>query len=60
MQLVPNLIADPGVVSLLLARPHTFVEMYDHEIFSIIWSFSSLRWLSVSSASMCTENWLTA
>ena len=32
-QLIASQIADPGVVSLIPARPHTFMEI-DHEIFS--------------------------
>ena len=31
-QLVESLIADPGVVSLILAQSHTFVEIDHHEI----------------------------
>ena len=34
-QLVARPIADPGVVSLILAQSHTFVEI-DHEIFSTV------------------------
>ena len=35
MQFVPSLIADPGVMSLIPARSHTFVEI-DHKIFSAV------------------------
>ena len=34
-KLVASPIADPGVVSLILAQPHTFVEL-DYEIYSTV------------------------
>ena len=54
------LTADPGVASSIPARSHTFVEIdfYGHS--------PPFRWfiqeglLSVTSESMCTNNWLTA
>ena len=62
-QLVASVIADPGLVSLILARSHTLVEN-DHEIiFSMV---ILLLWLiqegsvSVTSNSMCTKYWLSA
>ena len=50
--------ADPGIVSLILARSYTFV-MIDHEIISMF-NLSSLpliqeRLLSVTSKNMCTK-----
>ena len=59
MRSVTNLIADPGVLSLILARPHTFVET-DHDIFSTDITLLSLiqeGLLSVTSESMCIEDW---
>ena len=56
-----SLIADPGVVSLILARPDTFVEI-DHEIFSMVILLLLLiqeGLLSVTSECMCREYWLT-
>ena len=35
MQMIGSLIADPGIVSTILAGSHTFVEIY-HEIFSMV------------------------
>ena len=35
VQTVGSLIADPGIVSTILARPYTFVEIY-HKIFSMV------------------------
>ena len=62
VQLVASQIADPGVMSSILALPHTFVEI-DHEIFSTVILFLPLiqeGLLSVTSKSMCTEYWLTS
>ena len=56
-----SLIADPGVVCLIPARPHTFVEI-DHEIFStVILLLAPIQegLLSVTSESMHTEYWLS-
>ena len=53
-----SLIADPGVVSLILARSHTFVEVY-HEIFSTVILLLSLiqeGLMSVTSESTCMCN----
>ena len=56
------LTADPGVVSLIPARSHTFVEI-DPEMIILL---PSAEWiiqegsLSVKSESMCTKYWLTA
>ena len=60
-QSVENLIADPGVVSLIPAQPntHTFKEI-DCEIFSAVILLPLIQeLLSVTSESMCTEYWLT-
>ena len=59
-----NLTADPGVVSLIPARSHTFMEIY-HEIFSMVILFPSPEsfkkvLLSVTSETMCMSYWLTA
>ena len=54
VQSVSNLIADPGVVSLILAWLHTFLEMIDHKIFSMVFLRVSLA------VSMCRKYWLTA
>ena len=57
-----SLIADPGVVILISAQPHTFVET-DREIFSTVILLLPLiqeGLLSVTSEIMCTEYWLTA
>ena len=60
-----SLTADPGVMSSIPARSHTFVEI-DHEIiFKVILLPFAVRiiqeWLlSVTSESMCTKYWLTA
>ena len=56
--------ADPGVVSLIPARSHTFVEI-DHEIISTVILLPSAEsfkkgCLSATSESMCTKYWLTA
>ena len=62
MQLVTSLTADPGVVSLMLAWFHTFVEL-DHEIISMAILLLPLiheGLLSVTSKSMCTKYWLIA
>ena len=58
-QSLVSLIADPGFVSSIPARPHTFVEI-DHEIFSTVSLLLPLiqeGLLSVSRESMCTEYW---
>ena len=54
--------ADPGVVSLIPAQPHTFVEI-DYEIISTVFLLLPLiqeGLLSVTSESMCTNYCLTA
>ena len=48
--------ANPGVTSLIRARPHTFVEI-DHELFSMV---ILLPPLFKRSQRMCNEYWLTA
>ena len=56
-----SLIADPGVVGLIPAHFHTFVEI-DGEIFSIVILLIPLiqeRLVSVTSESMCIKYWLT-
>ena len=60
-QSVASPIADPGVVSLILARLHTSVEI-DHEILStvILLPLVQKGLLSVTKESMCTKYWLTA
>ena len=60
-QSVANLTVDPGVVSLIPAQSHTFVEI-DHEIIStaIFLLLLIQEWfLSITSESMCTKYWLT-
>ena len=62
--LVASPIADPGVFSLILVRPHTFLEI-DHEIFSMVILLLLLiqeGLLSVTNANTCmyTKCWLTA
>ena len=54
-------IAYLGFVSLILARPHTFTEIY-HEIFSMVILLALIQegLLSLTSESMCTVNWLIA
>ena len=57
MQLLASLISDPGVVVLILARPHTFVEI-DYEIYStVILLLPQIQevLLSVISQCICTE-----
>ena len=59
-----SLTADPGVVSLIMAQSHTFVES-DYEIVSLVifLSFADSRRVVVSyitSEIMCTKYWLTA
>ena len=54
-----SLTADPGVLSSISARSHTFVEI-DHEIISTIILLPSGESLSVTSESMCTKYWLTS
>ena len=59
VQLVASPIADPGVVSLILARSHTFVEI-DREIFSttiLLLLLIQEGLVSVTSKSMCTKYW---
>ena len=56
------MIADPEIVSPILAWPHTFVEIY-HENFSTVIFLLPLilkGLLSVSCESMCTEYWIRA
>ena len=62
MYSVVSLIADPGIVGLIPARPHTFVKN-DLEIVSLVILLLPLiqeGLSSVTSKSMCTEYWLTA
>ena len=60
-QLVASSTADSGVLSFILARSHTFKEIY-HEIIStvilLLWLIQE-GLLSVTSESMCTKFWLT-
>ena len=58
VQSVVSPIVGPGVVSLISAQPHTFVEI-DHEILSVLLLNQEVP-LSITSASMCKECWLTA
>ena len=61
-QSVASLIADLGVVSLIPAWSHTFVEI-DHEIFSMVILLLPLiqeGLVSVTRESMCMKYWLTA
>ena len=61
-QSIASLIADPGVMSLIMARFHTFIEI-DHEIFSTVFLLLPLiqeGLMSVTNESMCTKYWLTA
>ena len=61
LQLVASPIADPGAVSLISARTHTFVKI-DNEIFSMVILLLPLiqeGLLSVTNESMCKEFWLT-
>ena len=56
-----SLIADPGLVSLILARFHTFVDI-DHEILSVFILLPLLiqdGLVSVTSESICMKYWLT-
>ena len=62
VQLVTSLTADPGVVSLIPARSHIFVEI-DHEIIStaiLLLLLIQEGLLSVTSESMCTKYWITS
>ena len=62
VQSVMRVIADLGVVSLILVLSHTFVK-FDHEIFSSVILLLLLiqeGLLSVTSESMCPECWFTA
>ena len=63
MTKVPGPVADPVVVSLIPARPHTYGEK-DHELFSIVILLPLNKFqeelLSVKSVSICSEYWLTA
>ena len=61
VQSVASLTADPGVMSLIPALSHTFVEI-DHEIFSMAILLLPLiqEGLSVTSESMCMKYLLTA
>ena len=59
-QLVASLAADPGVMSLIQAWSHTFVEI-DHEIISTVILPLPLiqeRLLSVTNESVCMKYWL--
>ena len=61
-QSVVSLIADTGVISLILAQSHTFTKI-DHEIFSMVILLFLLikeELLSGTSESMCTKYWFTA
>ena len=56
-QSVVSLIADPGVMSSIPVRPHTFMEI-DHEIFSTVILLLPLNQeglVLVTSESMCTK-----
>ena len=58
-QLVASPNADPGVMSLILVRSHTFVEI-DHEIFSTVYLLLLLIQEGLlSKESVCTKYWLT-
>ena len=61
MQLVASPIADPGVMSLIPARYHSFVEI-DHEIISMAILLPLIQGglLSVKSEIMCKKYWLTS
>ena len=59
-QSVASPIADPGLVSSILAQPHTFMEIY-LKIFStaiLLLPLIQEGLLSVTSESLCTEYWL--
>ena len=61
-QSVVRLIADSGVMSWIMVRSHTFVEIYG-EIFSMVILLLLLiqeGLVSVTSESMCTKYWLNA
>ena len=61
-QSVVSLTAESGVVSLILARYHTFLEIV-HEIISMFILFPPLiqeGLFSVTRESTCTKYWLTA
>ena len=62
VQLVKSPIADPGVVSEILVRSHSFVEIA-HEIFSkvilLLWLIQG-ELVPVTSESKFTKYWLTA
>ena len=54
-----QLVADPGVVSLIPARSRTFAEI-DREMFStVILPLPLIQERLVSVTSMCTKYWLT-
>ena len=53
-----SLTADPGVASSIPTWSHTFLET-DYEIISTVILLPSAGFLSVTSESMCTKNWLT-
>ena len=59
-QLVGSPTAGPGIVSLIPAWSHTFLEI-DHEIISTVILLLLIQegLLSVTSESMCTKYWLT-
>ena len=58
VQAVASPIADPGIMNLILAQSHTFVEI-DYEIFSIVFLVLLIQegLVSVTSESMCTKYW---
>ena len=61
-QWVASQISDPGILSSIPVRPHTFAEI-DHEIFATVIFFRPLiqeGLLSFTGESMCTEYLLTA
>ena len=51
--------ADPGVVSLSPIRLHTFVEIDQEIISTVVLPMIQEGLLSVTSESMCTKYWLT-
>ena len=60
VQTVMSPFGDQGVMGLILAQAHTFMEI-DHGIYGHSpHSTDSRRLLSVISKCMCTEYWLTA
>ena len=61
VQSVASQTAEPGVMSSIPLRPHTFVEI-DHEIISMVILHLLIQegLLSVTSKGMCVEYWLIA